>query len=131
MMGRRVYQVAVWTSLFFTLFAFPLMANATGRFEFGKPLFHSCNLIYNLVLKGQQSRRLLRQHLLELRQFADLVLKGEQSRRLLRQYPLELRQFAGFWSKHYPAIAKELRRRYPRHAWPDDPLTARPPAPRR
>jgi ATP-dependent helicase HrpB len=38
---------------------------------------------------------------------------------------------AGFWSRHYPAIAKELRRRYPRHAWPDDPLTAAPPAPRR
>jgi ATP-dependent helicase HrpB len=38
---------------------------------------------------------------------------------------------AGFWSKHYPAIAKELRRRYPRHAWPDDPLTAQPPTPRR
>jgi ATP-dependent helicase HrpB len=38
---------------------------------------------------------------------------------------------AGFWAKHYPAIAKELRRRYPRHAWPDDPLTARPPEPRR
>ncbi len=38
---------------------------------------------------------------------------------------------AGFWSKHYPAIARELRRRYPRHAWPDDPLTALPPEPRR
>jgi ATP-dependent helicase HrpB len=38
---------------------------------------------------------------------------------------------AGFWVKHYPGIARELRRRYPRHAWPDDPLTARPPEPRR
>ena len=37
---------------------------------------------------------------------------------------------AGFWQKHYPAIAKELRRKYPKHAWPDDPLTARPPEPR-
>ncbi len=36
----------------------------------------------------------------------------------------------GFWDRHYPAIAKELRRRYPRHSWPDDPLTAEPPAPR-
>ncbi|AKT42221.1 ATP-dependent helicase HrpB [Chondromyces crocatus] len=33
----------------------------------------------------------------------------------------------GFWARHYPAVAKELRRKYPRHAWPDDPLTARPP----
>ena len=34
---------------------------------------------------------------------------------------------AGFWQRHYPALARELRRRYPRHAWPDDPLTAAPP----
>jgi len=34
---------------------------------------------------------------------------------------------AGFWTRHYPAIAKELRRKYPRHAWPDDPITASPP----
>jgi ATP-dependent helicase HrpB len=37
---------------------------------------------------------------------------------------------AGFWAKHYPAIARELRRKYPRHPWPDDPLTATPPEPR-
>jgi ATP-dependent helicase HrpB len=37
---------------------------------------------------------------------------------------------SGFWAKHYPAIARELRRKYPRHSWPDDPLTARPPEPR-
>ncbi len=29
---------------------------------------------------------------------------------------------AGFWTRHYPTIRKELMRRYPRHAWPDDPL---------
>jgi ATP-dependent helicase HrpB len=37
---------------------------------------------------------------------------------------------AGFWTRHYPALRRELGRRYPRHAWPDDPLTAQPPAPR-
>jgi ATP-dependent helicase HrpB len=37
---------------------------------------------------------------------------------------------AGFWVKHYPGIARELRRKYPKHSWPDDPLTARPPEPR-
>jgi ATP-dependent helicase HrpB len=37
---------------------------------------------------------------------------------------------AGFWERHYPAIARELRRRYPRHAWPDDPRHAAPPAPK-
>jgi ATP-dependent helicase HrpB len=37
----------------------------------------------------------------------------------------------GFWDKHYPAIRKELMRRYPRHSWPEDPRSAEPPAPRR
>jgi ATP-dependent helicase HrpB len=27
----------------------------------------------------------------------------------------------GFWERHYPSIKKELARKYPRHAWPDDP----------
>lgn len=34
---------------------------------------------------------------------------------------------AGFWDRHYPAIRKELMRKYPRHAWPEDPRTAAPP----
>ncbi|HZJ55345.1 MAG TPA: ATP-dependent helicase HrpB [Myxococcaceae bacterium] len=38
---------------------------------------------------------------------------------------------AGFWSRHYPSLRRELGRRYPRHAWPEDPLRASPPAPRR
>jgi ATP-dependent helicase HrpB len=38
---------------------------------------------------------------------------------------------AGFWDRHYPAIRRELMRRYPRHSWPEDPRTATPPAPRR
>ncbi len=37
---------------------------------------------------------------------------------------------AGFWKKHYPAIRRELGRRYPRHSWPEDGATATPPAPR-
>jgi ATP-dependent helicase HrpB len=38
---------------------------------------------------------------------------------------------AGFWERHYPALRRELGRRYPRHAWPEDPLRAAPPAPGR
>jgi ATP-dependent helicase HrpB len=30
-----------------------------------------------------------------------------------------------FWSTTYFQVRKDLRARYPRHAWPDDPLTAR------
>ncbi len=37
---------------------------------------------------------------------------------------------AGFWERHYPTIRKELMRKYPRHSWPEDPLTAQPPAPK-
>jgi ATP-dependent helicase HrpB len=38
---------------------------------------------------------------------------------------------SGFWDRHYTAIARELRRKYPRHPFPDDPRAALPPAPRR
>lgn len=41
------------------------------------------------------------------------------------------RDLAGFWSRHYPSLRRELGRRYPRHAWPEDPLHASPPVPRR
>jgi len=37
---------------------------------------------------------------------------------------------AGFWSRHYPDLRKQLMRRYPRHSWPEDPLTAKPPEPK-
>jgi len=33
---------------------------------------------------------------------------------------------ASFWAHTYPKIRKELARRYPKHAWPEDPLTAVP-----
>ena len=29
---------------------------------------------------------------------------------------------AGFWERLYPQVRRELSRRYPRHAWPEDPL---------
>jgi ATP-dependent helicase HrpB len=31
---------------------------------------------------------------------------------------------ASFWKNGYPIVRKELRARYPRHSWPEDPLAA-------
>jgi ATP-dependent helicase HrpB len=33
---------------------------------------------------------------------------------------------AGFWVRGYPEVKKDLKGRYPKHSWPDDPLQARP-----
>ena len=36
------------------------------------------------------------------------------------------RDLQSFWRRTYPEVRKELRARYPRHAWPEDPLAAEP-----
>jgi ATP-dependent helicase HrpB len=43
------------------------------------------------------------------------------------QRPVQVtRDLAGFWRNSYYDVRKDLRARYPKHSWPDDPLAAAP-----
>ena len=40
------------------------------------------------------------------------------------QRPVQVTQdLTGFWQRHYPDLRRQLMRRYPKHAWPEDPMT--------
>jgi len=43
------------------------------------------------------------------------------------QRPIQVTQdLRGFWERTYPEVKKELKGKYPKHPWPDDPWTATP-----
>jgi ATP-dependent helicase HrpB len=45
------------------------------------------------------------------------------------QRPIQITQdLQGFWNTTYPEVKKELKGRYPKHHWPDDPWSATPTA---
>ena len=45
------------------------------------------------------------------------------------QRPLQVTQdLASFWANTYVEVKKDLKGRYPKHYWPDDPLIAEPTA---
>ncbi|MCP3667498.1 MAG: ATP-dependent helicase HrpB [Gammaproteobacteria bacterium] len=45
------------------------------------------------------------------------------------QRPIQVTQdLKGFWERTYPEVKKELKGRYPKHHWPDDPWSAQPTA---
>jgi ATP-dependent helicase HrpB len=43
------------------------------------------------------------------------------------QRPMQITDdLQNFWRTTYPEVRKQLRGRYPKHAWPEDPLDAKP-----
>ena len=43
------------------------------------------------------------------------------------QRPVQMTSdLGGFWARLYPEVRRELARRYPKHAWPEDPWNAVP-----
>jgi ATP-dependent helicase HrpB len=40
------------------------------------------------------------------------------------QRPVQVTQdLTGFWQRHYQELRRQLMRRYPKHGWPEDPMT--------
>ncbi|WP_230950734.1 ATP-dependent helicase C-terminal domain-containing protein, partial [Xanthomonas translucens] len=86
---------------------------------------------YALDHAGQPQPPVLAVKLQELFGLADTPRVADGRVRLLLHLlspggrPLQVTQdLRNFWSSTYPEVKKEMKGRYPRHPWPDDPWTA-------
>ena len=83
---------------------------------------------------AEQRRREKLPRLLNKGGFAAIEIGCDQAKAvtgLVARKELQARvtqDLAGFWERHYPAIRRELMRRYPKHAWPENGATASPPS---
>ena len=137
-MGRnRLTHGSGWSSLLlFSLFLFPSVCGAEifieprigfhGVFQLGRPFPLEIELSNSgrpaegtleiAVWKGGATKGGA-PYLLYYRR--DIFL-SPQSRKTV-QITVDLKSF---WTATYHQVRKDLRRRYPKHAWPEDPLTA-------
>jgi ATP-dependent helicase HrpB len=84
---------------------------------------------------GEDGAPLVQARLQELFGLADSPRVGPRREGLLIELlapsgrPVQrTRDLRSFWERTYPEVRKELRARYPRHPWPEDPWTATPTA---
>ncbi|MCA9066517.1 MAG: hypothetical protein KDA96_25795, partial [Planctomycetaceae bacterium] len=131
--GRRSFadlQQAPWTAVLHSLFEYPVLQKiekeAPERIEV--PSGNRIRLVYEAGRPPVLAVRI--QEVFGLRETPRIALGRVPV--LLHLLAPNMRpqqvtdDLASFWANTYETVRRELKRRYPKHAWPDDPLTAAP-----